>query len=73
MVAVLHPAVISVPIQFHLARVFSSVARGLAHLHKQKKVHRDIKPPNILLSLSGDVKITDFGILANLGNFVTLS
>jgi len=38
------------------------VARGLAHAHENGVVHRDIKPQNILLTVDGTVKITDFGI-----------
>ena len=39
------------------------ILEGLKHIHKDKhQIHRDIKPENILISDSGDVKITDFGI-----------
>lgn len=38
------------------------IARGLEAAHERKIVHRDIKPQNILVSDSGTVKITDFGI-----------
>ena len=38
------------------------IARGLEAAHERKIVHRDIKPQNILVSDSGKVKITDFGI-----------
>ncbi|WIA30080.1 hypothetical protein OEZ86_000175 [Tetradesmus obliquus] len=37
------------------------VARGLAYLHPAV-VHRDLKPPNVLLDSSGRAKIADFGI-----------
>lgn len=35
---------------------------GLAHAHKNKVIHRDIKPHNILRAPNGQFKITDFGI-----------
>lgn len=38
------------------------VARGLAEAHSHHIVHRDIKPPNILLTSNGLVKIVDFGV-----------
>jgi serine/threonine protein kinase len=34
---------------------------GLAFIHSRKYVHRDIKPNNILISQSGELKIADFG------------
>jgi len=40
----------------------TQVAAGLAAAHATGLVHRDIKPGNLLVSASGAVKITDFGI-----------
>jgi serine/threonine protein kinase/DNA-binding response OmpR family regulator len=33
-----------------------------SHGHALEIVHRDVSPPNILISYNGDVKLTDFGI-----------
>ncbi|HEV1999338.1 MAG TPA: serine/threonine-protein kinase, partial [Xanthobacteraceae bacterium] len=48
-----------------LARAVSvavQVAEGLAYAHERGVVHRDIKPPNIMMVANGAIKITDFGI-----------
>jgi eukaryotic-like serine/threonine-protein kinase len=44
------------------AAIGAQVARGLCHAHERGIVHRDVKPPNVLLSWRGDVKLVDFGI-----------
>lgn len=44
--------------------------KGLAHAHERRDsdghslgiVHRDVSPPNLLVSHSGEVKLTDFGL-----------
>jgi eukaryotic-like serine/threonine-protein kinase len=43
-------------------RLFLDVMAAVAHAHTNLIVHRDIKPPNILVSHDGQVKLLDFGI-----------
>eukprot|EP00968_Pinguiococcus_pyrenoidosus_P009195 scaffold719_cov226-Pinguiococcus_pyrenoidosus.AAC.11 len=55
-----------------LANMAFQILWGLAYLHHEKRVHRDIKPSNILINSSGQVKITDFGISAELANSIAM-
>jgi len=50
------------PVAVHIAK---ELVRGLGYAHTfegLKLVHRDVSPPNVLLSYSGEVKLTDFGL-----------
>lgn len=45
-----------------LWRLFREIAEGLAHIHSQGMIHRDLKPVNIFLDSRDQVKIGDFGL-----------
>lgn len=45
-----------------LVQVFTKIASGLQHMHLRGVYHADLKPNNILLSRTGEVKIIDFGL-----------
>jgi serine/threonine-protein kinase len=43
-------------------RIMVQAAEALAHAHQSGVVHRDVKPSNIRLLPTGEVKVMDFGI-----------
>ncbi|MCD4782354.1 MAG: tetratricopeptide repeat protein [Candidatus Eremiobacteraeota bacterium] len=45
-----------------MADIFLQMLRALEDAHKQKIVHRDIKPDNIKITDEGIVKVMDFGL-----------
>lgn len=38
------------------------ILRGLAYCHKRRVLHRDLKPQNLLISQTGELKLADFGL-----------
>lgn len=49
-----------------VAYIMLGVLYGLDYLHKQHKIHRDIKGGNVLVNNKGEIKLADFGITAQL-------
>ena len=43
-----------------IAAVSRETAQGLQHLHRHGVIHRDIKSDNVLLSLTGDIKLSTY-------------
>jgi len=44
------------------AEICAQIADGLAHAHSRGMIHRDIKPPNIMMTHDGRPIILDFGL-----------
>jgi p21-activated kinase 1 len=49
-----------------IGAVCRETLHGLEHLHEKGVIHRDIKSDNVLLSMRGDIKLTDFGYCAQI-------
>lgn len=51
-----------------LLNIFIHVGRGLDALHRMGYIHTDIKPNNIMITNTGEVKIIDFGQSCPIGH-----
>jgi serine/threonine-protein kinase len=45
--------------------VAKALASGLAHAHERGIVHRDLRPSNVLVSETGEIKLTDFAVASD--------
>ena len=55
-----------------LASMAFQILWGLAYLKHDKRVHRDLKPSKLLINSKGEVKVTDFGVSAELQNSIAM-
>ncbi|HRI71249.1 MAG TPA: serine/threonine-protein kinase, partial [Polyangium sp.] len=54
-----------------LRHVLRQLAAGLAFLHRSGKLHRDVKPSNVMVSPEGHVLIVDFGLVSDISDLRT--
>ena len=47
-------------------KVLRQVASALDYAHAKKIVHRDVKPGNVMIDATGEVKVLDFGLAAQI-------
>lgn len=47
--------------------VARNIARALEAAHEKGVVHRDLKPPNVVFTAEGGVKVLDFGLATSIG------
>jgi serine/threonine protein kinase len=50
------------------ATIISQAATGLGHAHSRGLIHRDVKPGNLLVTTTGQTKVSDLGLAGFLGD-----
>ena len=54
-------------------RLLAQVCQGLHRAHKHHLIHRDVKPDNIMITMDGNAKLTDLGLVKDSENELNLT
>jgi eukaryotic-like serine/threonine-protein kinase len=54
-------------------KIIAQIAQGLHRAHKEKLIHRDVKPDNILVTADGTAKLADLGLVKEVEADVNLT
>eukprot|EP01120_Amphizonella_sp_Union-15-10_P015059 TRINITY_DN7600_c0_g3_i1.p1 TRINITY_DN7600_c0_g3~~TRINITY_DN7600_c0_g3_i1.p1 ORF type:complete len:551 (+),score=112.38 TRINITY_DN7600_c0_g3_i1:144-1796(+) len=54
--------------EVHIAAILKQLLLGIDYMHSNKKIHRDIKAANLLISHDGTIKVADFSIAGTLSD-----
>lgn len=56
------------PDHARIRETFAELVEGLGWLHERGKLHRDVKPSNVMVDAGGAVKILDFGLIVDVSD-----